>query len=70
MGQNFIFCENFLFVISTKLQYFQFELYMALLYIRDDLSGIIKKSMASLFVLEILELFQNYLDLDIQTGIF
>jgi hypothetical protein len=43
---------------------------MALLYIRDDLSGIIKKSMASLFVLEILELFQNYLDLDIQTGIF
>jgi hypothetical protein len=37
---------------------------------RHDLSGIIKKSMASLFILEILELFQNYLDLDIQTGTF
>ncbi len=70
MGQNFIFYENFLFLISTKLQYFQFELYMALLYMRHDLWGIIKKFMASLFILEILELFQNYLDLDIQTGIF
>jgi hypothetical protein len=36
---------------------------------KHDLSGIIKKSMASLFILEILELFQNYLDLAIQTGI-
>jgi hypothetical protein len=36
---------------------------------RHDLSEIIKKSMASLFILEILELFQNYLDLAAQTGI-
>jgi hypothetical protein len=32
MGQNLIFYENFLFLISTKLQYFQFELFMTLLY--------------------------------------
>ncbi len=70
MGQNLIFYENFKFLISTKLQYFQFELYMALLYMTHDLSRNIKKSMASLFILEILEPFQNYLDLDIQTGIF
>ncbi len=54
-------------------KYFQFirspdaELWW--LYMRQDLSGVIKNSMASLFILKILELFQSYLDLDIQTGI-
>jgi hypothetical protein len=54
--------------VLLSVQYFQFELYMALLYMGHDLLGTIKKSMASLFILEILELFQNYLDFAFQTG--